>query len=153
MFKTTLTGPAPTYMQSYNNWISETINSDQSMVGWFFIITVCSFGNSVVSLIIGTTATIPSTSVSLKKEVQQLRNSVVKASVFLFLAIFFLVLAMDIGSNLAYNQLVPLGQGSIGVRLVIYIFVAAFLLPFVLRYILVPKRRYKLKKWMLALSL
>ena len=70
------------------------------VVGWFLLMTVFSFVCSVVSLVIGTAATIPSTGASLKKEVEQLRKYVLLASRFLFWAIFCLVFAYQGGNNL-----------------------------------------------------
>ena len=155
LIKTPLTGPAAAPVQSGENSpsyvLDEKAKMNRVMIGWFFIVIACSFGCSVVSLVIGTTATIPSTGLSLKGEVQQLRKSAVKASVFLFMSIFFLVLAMAMGSWLVYDQVVPSVNHDFGANIVVFVILPAVILAFVLRYILVPKGRYKLKKWMLVL--
>lgn len=144
----------PTWDQSRTtNVTARMIQAQQQVqVGWFFMCISVSFSCSVVSLVIGTAASIPSgRGISLKKEGRHLRRSALRASIFLFLAIFFLMFSFQLSGLLVFDAVTPPGTAMHNVGHYILLSFPFFISAYILRFVVLPKNLFRGKRWVLVL--
>lgn len=142
----------PLGIPNSDNWNSMSLQDRirEVQVGWFFICIAVAFSCSVVSLVIGTAAVIPSRGVALKREVKQLRRSVLRASIFLFGAIFFLTFAFQLSGLLVHAAVTPLGSGIRDAGTVVLLALPFVTSAYILRYVVLPKGMFRGKRWVMV---